>query len=127
MKLMYEILPTRDDILEDAAVKCLDMMYRLSTPSITWNKLKKLSLQGDGDRRILWQDHYYLPADLKDGIAQWFIDAYKLDDDERPRFYWELFNSGPTTNADTMREYWKSQGETVAVDEEKYNELIKEL
>ncbi len=127
MKLMYELLPTRDDVLETAAVKCLDMMYRLSTPSITWNKLKKLSLQGDGDRRVLWQDHYYLPTDLKDGIAQWFIDAYKLGDDERSRFYWELFNSGPTTNADTMREYWRSQGETVTVDEEKYNELLKEL
>lgn len=177
MKPLYERLPGRNDVLAEATRKCLDTLYRLSTPPITWKNLLKLSKQDESGEKTMWQDHYYIPAELKHRIIEWYKDAYKVESewtddiellkkylevhpfgnrkpleevvggdkveevlgviDECEGFYgrdrdsstfeWTMFNLGPTTNADTVKEYWKSYGKEITIDEKKYQELIEEI
>lgn len=81
MKPLYEKLPTRNTILEEAVHKCLDTLFKLSTPSITWREIKRIASEWrkNSDERILWQDHHYIPRELKEKVVEWYKDAYKVE------------------------------------------------
>lgn len=163
-------LPTRKEVLKNAFRECLDTMFRLAQPSITLNELEYMQHMQD-NKKIVYQDRYYLPSEVFDYIKKQFMDAYgiespwkhhvdtiseyifdgghkivpktqenpfgvvtlgplKLSDKDRTalmnriddckKFYkfnndemsfsWGLFNSGPSSNAEAVEEYWRNNG-----------------
>lgn len=98
MKPLYETLPTRNEILEEAARKCLDRLFRLSTPSTTWKEIKEIASEWkkNSDERILWQDHHYISQELKEKVVAWYKEAYKVES--------EWFD-----NIDLLKDYLKKE------------------
>lgn len=69
---------TRDKIINEAVIKCLDKMYRMSQPSITWEELNELACKDKeaGVEKTYWDKHY-LPKELYDDIYNEYKDAYR--------------------------------------------------
>ena len=70
-------------VIQDAVEKCLDMMYRLSYPSITLQELKdkgKGMTEEEHMNSPLFEQHY-LPQKIHEAIMEDFINAYQLDSD----------------------------------------------
>lgn len=161
-------LPSHKDIMKRAVRECLDVMFRLSQPSITLDKLERM----EKNKEIVYQERYYLPSDVFEYIKDHFMYIYgiksgwkdhvdilseyifdgghkivpkttkdpfglkklgplKLSDkdttalmnriDDCKKFYsfdadeqkfsWALFNYGPSSNAESVEEYWRNNGQ----------------
>ena len=68
----------RKDIISEGVIKCLDKMYRMSQPSITWEELNELAKRDKeaGIDKTYWDKHY-LPKELYDDIFNEFQGAYR--------------------------------------------------
>lgn len=69
---------TRNNIIGEAVIKCLDKMYRMSQPSITWEELNELAGKDKeaGVEKTYWDKHY-LPKELYDDIYNEYKEAYR--------------------------------------------------
>lgn len=74
------LIPHRSEILTEAAERCLDIMYRLSQPSITLEELKaegKAMTQEERDSARMYERHY-LPEQVFKEIEEYVMDAYHI-------------------------------------------------
>lgn len=71
-------LVSRREIIEKATIDCLDEMYRLSQPSITWDEIQKQAKENP--ERHIWREHY-LPQHLYIKIMEKYMDAYRIRDE----------------------------------------------
>lgn len=69
----------RDYVLNKAVDECLAELYRKSTPSISWRKLKTGKLPDDKDNPYFQK--CIIPADLYDEIVFKYKDAYNVFSD----------------------------------------------
>lgn len=72
----------RSSIIEQAAISCLDEMYRASQPSLTWQEVQNIAAIYPNKK--IWAEHY-LPAEMYNEILSKYEAAYAIcsewDDD----------------------------------------------
>lgn len=74
---------SKSDIVEEAIWKCLDLMYRASYPSITFEEYKEQHKKLSKEERQgakLYESHY-LPMKIYKSIEEDFVEAYELKSD----------------------------------------------
>ena len=72
---------SRDEVISEAVDKCLDLMFRASYPSITFEEYKEQhkKLTNEERRSAQLYNSHYLPWKIYDAIKNDFVEAYELE------------------------------------------------
>ncbi len=73
---------TKNDVIRDAAKKCLEELFSKAQPSITYEEIKKLNVEyskSHKDDEPIPCDFYYLPSKVFKEICDSYVYAYDFD------------------------------------------------
>lgn len=71
-------MKTREELINDAVVECLNMLYKYSVPSLSFDELQaQVEAKKDYDKEYF--THHYLPKDLYEEIIERFRYLYGIE------------------------------------------------